>query len=141
MLRRYATARVVQGRLKKGEDLIEGLQAVMKEHNITAGVVTGIGAVSSARIACLNQQTKQYEEKVFQEALEVVSLRGNVSLKEGSVFVHLHVALSRADFSVVGGHLLSGSPVYAFEFEILCLEGEPFTRHFDEETGLFLWKE
>lgn len=141
MLRSYAIAKVHQGRLKKGEDLLEGLQGVIEQHGITAGIVTGIGAVSSARIACLNQQTKQYEEKAFQEAMEIVSLHGNASLKEGRVFAHLHVALSRADFSVLGGHLLPGNTVYAFEFEILRLEGESFSRHFDEETGLFLWKE
>ncbi len=65
--------------------------------------------------------------------------KGNVSLKDGQTFPHLHVVLSRRDYSTVGGHLFTGTLVFAFEFEIIAFEGDPFTRTFDDDTGLFLW--
>ena len=103
------------------------------------GAISGIGALSEVRLGYFNAEAKKYEEKVFRENIEIVSLRGNISLKDNEIFPHLHAVLSRRDFSVVGGHLFSGT-VYAFEFEIIPFEGKPFVRGFDEDTGLFLWK-
>ena len=140
MVRTFSTRVVYQGSLGKGEELIQGLIAVMKERMIVAGAVTGMGALTEARIGYFDGRTKKYEEKVFRENMEIAALKGNISLKDGQVFPHLHAVLSGRDFSAVGGHLFSAT-VYAFEFEITPFEGEPFRRVFDEETGLFLWKE
>lgn len=140
MLKEYGIAKVFQGSLKKGDDLIPALTAILKETKISAGVITGIGAVTEADLGYFNAQTKSYEKTRIKENLEIVSLKGNISTKDNEVFPHLHAVLSKKDFSVVGGHLFAGI-VYAFEFEILVLAGKPFTRKFDEATGLFLWKE
>jgi predicted DNA-binding protein with PD1-like motif len=141
MLREYKLTKIYQGSLKKGADIIGGLTQVIKERGITVGVVSGIGAVTEAHIGYFNAQTKKYEEVHFRENMEILSLRGNVSIKDGDVFPHLHVVLSKRDFSAVGGHLYAGTTVYAFEFEIVSMEGAPFVRQFDNDTGLFLWKE
>jgi predicted DNA-binding protein with PD1-like motif len=140
MLRTFSSKVIYQGSLDKGVDIVGGLTAVMKQHNIAAGVVSGIGAVSGARLGYFNARTRAYETMHFQENMEIVSLKGNISLKENGIFPHLHAVLSRKDFSVVGGHLFAAT-VYAFEFEIIPFEEEPFKRGFDEGTGLFLWKE
>ncbi len=141
MLREYKLGKIYQGSLKKGADIIGGLTRVMTERGITAGVISGIGAVSEAHIGYFNSQTRKYEEAHLRENMEILSLRGNISIKDGEVFPHLHVVLSKSDFSVLGGHLNAGTTVYAFEFEIMAMEGEPFVRRFDDDTGLFLWKE
>ena len=140
MLREYGVTKVIQGSLKKGDDLIPALTAILKETKITAGAIAGIGAVTGAVLGYFNGQTKAYEKIHLREDLEVVSLKGNISTKDNEVFPHLHAVLSKKDFSVVGGHLFAGS-VYAFEFEILVFAGNPLVRKFDEATGLFLWKE
>jgi predicted DNA-binding protein with PD1-like motif len=140
MLREYQTQRIYQGSLDKGADILEGLLGVMKQHHISAGFISGIGAVSEARLAYYNAETRAYEEKAFQEPLEIVSLKGNISIKDNAVFPHLHAVLSRRDFTALGGHLLPKTYVFAFEFEIIPFSGEPFVRGLDEATGLFLWK-
>ena len=140
VLKDFKARRICQGSIRKGNDLIKGLLTVMREKNIDAGAISGIGALSEARLGYFNAETRKYEEKVFRENSEIVSLKGNISLKDDEIFPHLHAVLSRRDFFVVGGHLFSGT-VYAFEFEIICFEGKPFVRGFDEDTGLFLWKE
>lgn len=141
MLREYKLKNIYQGRLEKGVDIIGGLTQVMKERSITAGVISGIGAVTEAHIGYFNAQTRKYEEVHLRENMEILSLRGNISIKDGGIFPHLHVVLSKRDFSALGGHLNTGTTVYAFEFEIISMEGEPFVRQFDNDTGLFLWKE
>ena len=140
MIREFQMQRVYQGSLAKGADILEGLQGVMKQHRISAGIISGIGAVTEARLAYYHQETKTYEEKTFPEHLEIVSLKGNISIKDDAVFPHLHAVLSRGDFSAIGGHLLPKTRVFAFEFEIIPFSGEAFIRGFDETTGLFLWK-
>ncbi len=139
LLRKFRTGQIWQGSLKKGEDIVKGLGAVLKGNAISAGIVSGIGALSEARVGYFNARTKKYEEKVFKD-IEIVSLKGNISVKENEIFPHMHVVLSGKDFSAVGGHLFAGT-VYAFEFEIIPFEGKSFVRAFDEDTGLFLWKE
>jgi predicted DNA-binding protein with PD1-like motif len=140
MFREFQMNRIYQGSLDKGTDLLEGLFGVMKQHHISAGIISGIGAVTEARLAYYNAETSTYEEKAFPEPLEVVSLKGNISIKDNAVFPHLHAVLSRRDFTAVGGHLLPKTYVFAFEFEIIPFMGEPFVRGFDDATGLFLWK-
>ncbi len=141
MLREFKLKNIYQGSLKKGVDIIDGLTKTMKERGVSAGIITGIGAVMEANIGYFNAQTRKYEELYLQENMEILSLRGNISMKDGSVFPHIHIVLSRRDFSALGGHLNRGTKVYAFEFELVSVEGEPFVRQFDNDTGLFLWKE
>jgi uncharacterized protein len=140
VLKEYGVKKVYQGSIKKGDDLIPVLTAILKETRIYAGTITGIGAVTGAELGYFNAQTKSYEKIQVRENLEIVSLKGNISTKDNEVFPHLHAVLSKKDFSVVGGHLFAGI-VYAFEFEIMVFAGKPFIREFDQATGLFLWKE
>ena len=58
--------------------------------------------------------------------------------KDGKVYLHLHANFGRADYTVVGGHLLTATINGACEVFIRrynCKVG----RHFDEETGLNLY--
>ena len=140
MLKKFAIDRVYQGSLAKGVDLLGGLLDVMQQHGLSAGMVLGIGSVSQARLAYYNQETRVYEEKNFPEHLEIVSLTGNISLKDHAIFPHLHAVLSRRDFSAIGGHVLPETHVFAFEFEIISFVGEPLVRRYDDATGLSLWR-
>lgn len=139
-MREYQFKNIYQGRLNKGDDIIDALTSYLKQRDIKSGVISGIGAVSAARLGYFNAQTKQYEEKDFAENMEVISLKGNISLKDNQIFPHIHAIFSRVDFSTVGGHLFGGTIVYAFEFEIIAFDGQPFIREFDSDTGLFLLK-
>lgn len=139
MIKEFGIKVVYQGRLKRGEDILQGMTEVMKARGLTGGIISGIGAVSQAHIGYYNAAARVYEEKMLRENLEIVSLKGNISLKDGQPFPHLHIVLSGADYSTVGGHLFGDTLVFAFEYEIIVFEGDPFVRTFDEDTGLFLW--
>ncbi len=140
MPKEFRTDRVYQGTLETGSDVLEGLLDVVRQYGLFAGAVAGIGSVSQAGLAYYNQETKAYEEKDFPEHLEIASLKGNISLKDGAAFLHLHAVLSRRDYSVIGGHILPGTRVFAFEFEIIPFIGEALVRGFDKATGLSLWQ-
>jgi hypothetical protein len=137
----YAVKRTVIGRLAAGIDLYEGIAQIARTHEIRVGRVTGLGAVQRARLAYYDQKEMKYYNIELDEPMEIVSLYGNISLKEGQPFAHVHVVLSDEKGNGKGGHLLSGgTPVFACEVTIEEYDGPELIREHDGGTGLFLWK-
>ncbi len=128
------------GRLSKGDDLLKAIEDKCKALGVHFGEVRAIGAVSRARIGYYDQDNRRYTYLDFDQPMEIVSLIGNISIKDGEPFVHAHIALADNAGRAFGGHLAEGTTVFACEVAIE--EGEPeepFVREFDEETGLYLW--
>jgi uncharacterized protein len=134
------TGRFLMGRLKKGDDLLGALERICRDKRIVLGEVRALGAVTCARVGFYDQAARQYLFHEFKEPLEILSLVGNVSLKDGRPFVHAHVTLSGEKGDALGGHLAEGTEVFACEYTIRELTCEKWLeRAYDEETGLFLW--
>jgi uncharacterized protein len=132
--------RKIIGRLAKGDDLLASLEKLAQEHNITLGEVTAIGAVSQARVGYYNQAERKYQYLDLVNPREILSLTGNISLKDGKPMVHAHITLSDEDGHAKGGHLAEGTLVFACEFAILEHQSAiTLVRQMDEPTGLFLW--
>lgn len=131
--------RVLVGRLMRGEDVIEGLTEIASRNGIVAGSVRAIGAVEEAVLGFYDPGTFEYVELRFQEPMEVCNIIGNISLRDGVPFVHVHATLSDATGKVVGGHVLPGCRVFALEYDVSVLEGDAMVRMPDRDTGLFLW--
>jgi predicted DNA-binding protein with PD1-like motif len=62
---------------------------------------------------------------------------GNISLKDGEPFAHIHVSLGGPDGKLYGGHLVEGE-VFVAEVFIQELLGEPLERK-PQDNGLSLW--
>jgi predicted DNA-binding protein with PD1-like motif len=92
-------------RLESGESAIETLTAFLCSERVECAQVGAAGAVRWVRLGYWNAETRQYEYQEFPEQLEVVSFQGNVALKDGQPFLHVHGVFGRRDFSVVGGHI------------------------------------
>jgi hypothetical protein len=119
--------------------IVEALTAFCTEMRITAGTVSGIGAISSATFRFLDPVTKQYVDKTFDEQMEITNLTGNLSVKEGKPYLHLHATAGRRDYTCVGGHLLDARVNGACELVVDDFGMNEFGRRFDEETGLNLY--
>lgn len=137
--REYTIKRIFQGRLLKGSDIIEDIKAFLKEKSVQSGIISGIGAATKANIGYYDQEARIYKIHTFDEPLEILSLKGNISIKDHDAFPHLHGVFSRKDGFCIGGHIFEGTEAFAFEFEIVEFAGDPFIRYFDDETGLYLW--
>lgn len=132
--------RKIMGRLAKGEDLLTALSRVARENRISLGEVQAIGAVSQARVGYYHQTERQYYWLDLGRPLEIASLMGNISLKDGESMVHAHVTLSDGEGRAFGGHLAEGTLVFACEFTIQEYQSAtPLVRRMDDPTGLFLW--
>ena len=119
--------------------IAEALAAFCEEKKVTAGTVSGIGAISSATFRFLDPATKQYVDKTFDEQMEITNLTGNISVKDGKPYLHLHVTAGRRDYTCVGGHLLDARVNGACELVVEDFGMNEWGRRFDEETGLNLY--
>jgi predicted DNA-binding protein with PD1-like motif len=128
------------GRLPCGSDLLGELIDICVKEQIRLGRVEAIGSVSRARLGFYHPEAREYRHHTVNQTLEISSLHGNISLKEGAPFVHAHMVLSGIRGRSWGGHLASGTEVFACEFVIEVFSGPDFSRVFDEETGLGLWQ-
>jgi predicted DNA-binding protein with PD1-like motif len=70
---------------------------------------------------------------------EIASMTGNVSMADDKPVAHIHIVLGKSDFSIFGGHLVSGIVGPTCEIILLPLETQ-IKREKDEKTGLMLTK-
>ncbi len=140
MIRTLKPVGILMGRLPYGADLLASLNQICAEKKITLGRIEAIGAVQEARLQYYDQGKKQYQNLRVKRPLEIVSLVGNVSLKEDHPMVHAHICLADDEGNAFGGHLAPGTIVFACEFTLQLFEGPAFERGHDTQTGLPLWK-
>lgn len=128
-------------RLPKDADLLDSITGAFKERSISKASFTLIGAVEGAILAYYDHQERTYKSKQFSGLMEITSCSGNVSFKDGQIFVHAHIILAGHDFQCYGGHLMQGAKIFAAELHGVPVSGETPERKFDDPTGLFLWAE
>ena len=125
-------------RLPPGEDLVTGLYRVCREFNIDFGVFEAVGAVRSATLGHLNQETGQVSRQILADGQDLVHCSGNISTQGDSFTISAYGVLSDAQGQVSAGELLAAE-VYVVEVLIQELQGKPQVRELDPETGLWLW--
>lgn len=124
-------------RLDTGEEIVGTLGAFARAHSIDAGEVSGIGSAYGVVLGYFNRQANQYERRTVEEEVEIVSLLGNIALKEGAPFPHVHVTVSGRDYRPFSGHFFEGRTAATCELIIRPLPGYA-QRTKDDATGLFL---
>lgn len=140
IIKKAVPGRIFVGRLNYGDDLWKSLNEICVSNRIKAGIVQVIGAVQNAKLGYYDQSEKKYVGCVsLDRKLEIAACTGNVSMKDGEIFVHAHITLADYDGSAYGGHLLPETFVFAAEFFIQELKGVKLLRVKDETTGLPLW--
>jgi predicted DNA-binding protein with PD1-like motif len=118
-----------------GQEVMKGLAAFARKHKLTAGHLTGIGAISDAVIGYFDPEKKTYLRTHEKGQAEVLSLTGNLALNDDEPFFHVHVALGRRDGSARGGHLFEMTVRPTVEL-VLTTYAKPVRRKIDPEWGL-----
>jgi len=138
-LKQVKLNKVYMGKLEYGSDLLDAITKFCLQNKIKLGRLTAIGAVQKAALAYYEQKTYQYLPHIIDQPLEIVSLLGNISLKDDKPMVHAHIVLSDKNGRVFAGHVAQGTRVFACEIIIENFSGPDFVRGFDEKTRLPLW--
>ena len=121
--------------IDKDEKVVETLTRFCKENGIKNAKLSGIGAVKETEIGAYDLPNKEYIKKEYSEILELLSLEGNVALKDGEPFIHAHVVLSDHNMQTLGGHLFETTVGVAGEFFLTQFDGNAY-RELKPDIGL-----
>lgn len=122
-------------RVDRGEEIISCVKAVCEKEQVRFGSISGIGAVDHAVVGLYHVADRKYESNTLDGEMEVTSLLGNATEKDGQVYLHFHAAFARADGQVVGGHLNEARVSGTAEIFINTVPGS-IGRRGDPATGL-----
>jgi predicted DNA-binding protein with PD1-like motif len=90
-----------------GDEIASVLQRFSKEQGLSGSSFKAIGALSYSKLGWFNWETKKYEPaSVLDEQIELLSMIGDIALKDGEPQVHAHMLVGRADGTAHGGHLI-----------------------------------
>lgn len=121
-----------------GEELASGLQQFAEEQELEAASFKAIGALSSVELGWFDWDTKEYRTSVsLNEQLELLSLIGDVALKDGKPAVHSHLVVGKRDGTAHGGHLLKATIRPTCEV-ILTESPEYLKKQIDVQSGIAL---
>jgi len=121
--------------IEKNERIMDTLTSFCKDKGINNARLSGIGAVKETEIGAYDTMAKEYIRREFIEVMELVSLEGNVTLKDGNPFVHAHVVLSNHDMNTVGGHLFETTVAAVGEFFLMKFDDNAY-RKLNQDVGL-----
>lgn len=119
-----------------GDEIMAGLQAFAREHELAASHFTAVGACRAVMLGYFEWETKRYRGIPLDEQVEVLSLVGDVSLaSDGTPQVHAHIVVGKSDGTAHGGHLLRGTVRPTLEV-ILTESPTHLQRQLDPDAGI-----
>jgi uncharacterized protein len=122
------------------DELARGLKEFASEQKLASASLKAIGALSSVKLGWLNWETKQYVPSVsLDEQVELLSLIGDVALKDGEPQVHAHAVIGKRDGTAHGGHLLQAHIRPTCEV-VLTESPAHLKKEFDPTAGIALVK-
>ena len=131
--RRFNDTYVV--RMDRGEEVMSTLAGLCEKEGIRLASVEAIGAVDRAVVGLYDVGEKVYHRKEFNEPMEIASLLGTVTEKDGKPYLHLHATLCDADMQTHGGHVNELRISATCEMVLRLIPGA-VGRRLDDVTGL-----
>ena len=124
--------------LAKGDLINKTFEEYAESNDIGCAWINGIGALENPEIGYYSLEMKTYHHKIFSGDYELLSLLGNITLKEGKYFSHTHITFSDSNYQVHGGHLFDAKITAAGEF-IMINGDKNINREMNSAIGLPLW--
>lgn len=121
-----------------GDEILSTLKNFAKSEKLAGSSFKAIGALSHVELGWFNWETKKYQTAVnFDEQVELLSLVGDIALKDAEPQVHAHLVVGRSDGTAHGGHLQSAIVRPTCEL-ILTESPEHLRKQVDPEAGIAL---
>src|ERR671935_35442 len=110
-LQRLETAGLVVGKLELSEDgkAMKFYEVADFDLRLTASALAEAVQTLTKPDPEKGPARKEYKRIPLQEQVEVLTLAGDITVKESEPQVHAHVVVGKADGSAWGGHLLQGT--------------------------------
>lgn len=127
-------------RLDRGEEIIASLTELCTKEKIVLGSIEGLGAADHVVVGLYNVGKKEYHKTEFNGPMEITALIGNVSRKDGEVYLHIHINLCDEQMRLLGGHLNECRISATCELFVRAIPGQ-VNRRFDADgVGLNLYE-
>ncbi|SUP43043.1 PPC domain-containing DNA-binding protein [Veillonella criceti] len=126
-------------RLNPGEELVESIEKIAREANITTAMIQGLGATNDIVLETYRASEKKYYHHRLTGDFEITSITGTIDLLNNDYYSHLHITIADQEGHSHGGHLTSAIISVTAEM-ILTLLPEDIHRDYDEEAELNLWQ-
>jgi predicted DNA-binding protein with PD1-like motif len=124
--------------LETGDEIASVLQQFARNQGLGGSSFKAIGALSHAKLDWFNWETKKYDSAcVLDEQVELLSLTGDIALREGEPQVHAHLVVGRSDGTAHGGHLREARVRPTCEL-ILTESQVVLRKKFDPKSGIAL---
>jgi len=124
--------------LQTGDLINKSLTEISVKENISNAWINGIGAIDSVEVGYMDVVNKKYQKRNFNDNYELISLIGNITIKDGVPFVHTHITFSDTEYKVFGGHLFDAKITATGEI-ILTVADSNIDRQFNENVGIHTW--
>ncbi len=127
-------------KLKKGDKIVKSIEDYLIKHNIYAGYLCGLGALSDVELMLYDLKNKKYHSMKYSGSFEISSFSAIITKGiEKPAMIHPHIVVSDDRFNCKGGHLKEG--VVAATLEVCIFPSDQnLTRYFDKKIGLNLIK-
>lgn len=124
--------------LATGDEILSSLESFAQTEQLASGSFKAIGALSAVELGWFNWKTKKYETAaLLNEQVELLSLLGDIALKDDKPQVHAHLVVGRKNGTAHGGHLLNA--IVRPTCEIIVTENpKHLQRIMDPESGIAL---
>ena len=122
-------------RLQRGEEVLACLRELCEKESISLGTVSAIGAVNHVVVGVYRVDEQKYVANTFDGVMELTSLMGNITEKDGEPYLHLHATFGDLTGKVIGGHLNEAVVSATCVLFVRKVEGH-VGRRLDPETGL-----
>src|ERR1041385_6199083 len=121
-----------------GDEVMSRIMEFAKQNRLAGGHFTAIGAFQDVTLAYFDWETKEYRKIPLHQQVEVLSLIGDIALKEnGEPQVHAHVVVGLPDGTTRGGHLMEAR--VRPTLEVVLMESPGYLqRRQDTASGLAL---
>jgi uncharacterized protein len=124
--------------LDTGDEVLASLKSFALGEKLASSSFKAIGALSQAELGWFDWETKKYRTAVkLEEQVELLSLIGDIALKENEPQVHAHLVVGRQDGTAHGGHLLSATVRPTCEI-VITESPKHLHKEIDPDSGIAL---
>jgi hypothetical protein len=124
--------------LATGEEILSSLNDFTRAEHLASSSFKAIGALSRVELGWFNWESRKYQTAVeLDEQVELLSLIGDIALKDNEPQVHAHLVIGRRDGTAHGGHLLSATVRPTCEI-VVTESPRHLQKEIDPESGLAL---
>jgi hypothetical protein len=92
-----------------GDEVVSEIKRFAQAEEVRAARLTGVGGFSQAELGYFRRDVLSYESIPVTEQVELLSLIGNITVKDSEPLLHAHAIVGHRGGGTSGGHLIAAT--------------------------------